>query len=58
MQAQYMIDAGLMKVVKILLDHKNPSIKAETFWLLSNITAGTEQHIKSCIDHDFVKKMI
>ena len=38
--------AGALEVLVDLMDHKEPTIRKETCWALSNIAAGSEHHIK------------
>lgn len=44
-QTQLAIDASLIPTLADLLQHPKKTVRKESCWVLSNITAGTEQHL-------------
>ena len=54
-QTQTVIDSGVMEVALKLLQNEKRSVRKETCWLLSNISAGTQSQIGALFKH---KKVI
>ena len=48
-QTQVVVDANVLGMMKPLLSHRHKDIRKESFWLLSNIAAGTHIQISSVI---------
>jgi importin subunit alpha-6/7 len=46
-QTSVVVDSGVMKFVEHLLEHPSKALRRETCWMLSNVAAGTEDHIWS-----------
>lgn len=55
---QVMLNAGLLRVLVILLGKAQELQKKEVLWILSNITAGTTQQITQVINMGFIKYLI
>lgn len=53
-ETKNLLDLGLLDTLYKLTDHKNIKIRAEIYWTLSNITAGTSDQIQQCIDKGFL----
>lgn len=41
-QTQQAVDAGLIRALNHILGHEKKTVRKETCWVLSNITAGTQ----------------
>ncbi len=55
---QVMLNAGLLRVLAVLLGKAQELQKKEVLWILSNITAGTTQQITQVINMGFIKYLI
>lgn len=55
---QYIVDAGVLAVFKVLLHHNKKSVVKETLWSISNITAGTASQIQSVLDANLLENVI
>ena len=50
--AQVVLDAGYLDVATIMIDYPIPTIRRETLWALSNITAGTDEQLLMVVNND------
>ena len=53
-----MVDCGLIEGLHAIIDHPKRTVRKEACWVLSNITAGTEEQIQGCIDVGIVDKLV
>jgi importin subunit alpha-1 len=52
------INVGLIPCLSNLLGHFKKTVRKETCWVLSNITAGTPEQLQLCIDHGIIDKLV
>lgn len=57
-QTQRVIDAGILHVVKSLLNHTKKNVRKEAAFILSNIAAGTSQQISELMNQPSLIKQI
>ena len=55
---QLLVEQGALKALKELLKHSNKTLRKESCWTISNITATTEGQIQSVIDEQIIPILI
>ena len=58
LQTQAVIDAGVLVPLKKLLDTGRGSVRKETCWIVSNITAGTPEQIRAILENDLFRSLV
>lgn len=53
-QTQTLIDAGILKILKITICNSKKTIRKETTWILSNIAAGTSRQIETLLEENYL----
>ena len=57
MQTQSLMNMGLLPAMYETLHHVKRSIRKESSWVLSNLTAGTNDQLQACIDTGIIERL-
>jgi hypothetical protein len=52
------VNSGLVNALNQIIAHPKKTVRKESCWVLSNITAGTEAQVQICIEIGIVDKLI
>jgi hypothetical protein len=53
-----LVNNGLVQALNQIISHHKKTVRKESCWVLSNITAGTQDQVQVCIDIGIVDKLI
>ena len=57
-ETQLAIDANLIPTLAEILSHSKKTVRKESCWVLSNITAGTQEQLQLCINSGIIEKLV
>jgi importin subunit alpha-1 len=57
-ETQLAIEANLVPTLNDILTHTKKTIRKEACWVLSNITAGTQEQLEMCISIGVIDKLV
>ena len=52
------IEANLIPTLAEILSHSKKTVRKESCWVLSNITAGTQEQLQLCINSGIIEKLV
>jgi len=52
------VNANLIPTLSELLNHPKKTVRKEACWVLSNITAGTQQQLQLCLEIGIIDSLV
>lgn len=57
-ETSYILDFGAIDAVHLGIESENKNVKKESLWIVSNLCAGSEEHIELLIRKEILTKLI